>query len=82
MTVIRLILVTQNKVHIIFDVKMTPLNKNTRLTVGVYLIHQKSQYSSVVSRESVRISFLAESLEGPTSLFCDSSTFVIITTIT
>ena len=52
------------EVHMIFDVKMMTLTRKARLVAGGHLTDppKESVYSSVVSRESVRLAFLAAAL--------------------
>lgn len=60
------------KCHIIFDVKMD-FTKKARFVAGGHttLVDTSSKYSSVVSRNSVRIAFLIAALNGLKILACN-----------
>jgi hypothetical protein len=54
------------KCHMIFDIKMDNLTRKARFVAGGHTTHKPESltYSSVVSRESVRIAFLLAALNG------------------
>jgi hypothetical protein len=56
----------QIKCHMIFDIKMDNLTRKARFVAGGHTTHKPESltYSSVVSRESVRIAFLLAALNG------------------
>jgi hypothetical protein len=60
------------KCHMIFDVKMD-LTRKARFVTGGHLMEPPASitYSSVVSRDSVRIAFLLAALNGLDILACD-----------
>jgi hypothetical protein len=59
-------------VHMIFDVK-SDLTRKARLVAGGHQIDppKESTYSSIVSRDSVRIAFILAALNGPDVLAGD-----------
>ena len=61
------------KCHMIFDVKMISLQRKARFVAGGHMTDppKESTYSSVVSRESVRLAFLAAALNGIDVLAAD-----------
>ena len=61
------------EVHMIFDVKMMTLQRKARLVAGGHKteVPKDSVYSSVVSRESVRLAFLAAALNDVDILAAD-----------
>ena len=63
---------TEIKCHMVFDVKMD-LTRKARLVAGGHMTEAPASltYSSVVSRDSIRIAFLITALNGLNVLACD-----------
>ena len=61
------------KCHMVFDVKMISLTRKARFVAGGHMTDppKESTYSSVVSRESVRLAFLAAALNDIDILAAD-----------
>ena len=64
---------TKIGVKMIFDINMMNLTRNVRLVTGVQHIDppKESVYSSIVSRESIRLDFLVSVLDGLDILAAD-----------
>ena len=63
------------KCHMIFDVKMSDLSRKAHFVAGGHMTEAPSSltYSSIVSRDSVRIAFLLAALNGLDIQACDVS---------
>ena len=73
---------TKIPLHMVFDVKMVGLVRKatSRLVAGGHVTEEpkKSTYSSVVSRDSVRIAFLIAALNDLDVLAADAQTLILM----